>query len=149
MSDYNGPSDLVQIRFTRNWAHNIKAGATYWATYYPEVGHFYIGAPVYAFIGTHPSHEGLVKIVAAREESPMPDTPPPENPGECESCHYETPALTYCADRILRSIWLCDLCAGTLAGNAAKNPVAYPHADVLRTICYVGNVILAEIRRKP
>jgi ribosomal protein L37AE/L43A len=78
----------------------------------------------------------------------MPDTPTPENPGECESCHYETPALTYSADRILRSIWLCDLCAGTLAGNAAKNPVAYPHADVLRTICYVGNVILAEIRRQ-
>ncbi len=44
---------------------------------------------------------------------------------------------------------LCCLCAATHAGSAIDFPQQYaPNViDTLKTICYVGNVILAEIRK--
>lgn len=78
-----------------------------------------------------------------------------EKPEDCDSCHYETPRLTRYADRVAaismggRVLWLCPLCAETLAGNAARWPEQYrDRGDVLRTICYVGNVILDTLKSK-
>lgn len=46
-------------------------------------------------------------------------------------------------------MWLCRLCASTLAGNAYDYPEQYQgQAAVLKTICYVGNTILAEVKKK-
>ena len=42
--------------------------------------------------------------------------------------------------------WLCSLCRSTLAGVAYEYPEQYPGQEVaLRTICYIGNVILEAI----
>jgi hypothetical protein len=77
----------------------------------------------------------------------------PEKPDECDACHFETKALTYYGrERPLRGErehkWLCDLCASTNSGNTLEYPEQWPDrsADVLRTVCYVGNVILAAVR---
>ena len=69
-------------------------------------------------------------------------------PEECNSCAYETQELTFYDPRPgnVEGPWLCDLCAGTLAGSAAERPEAYRDPVVLQTICYVGNVILDAIR---
>ncbi len=71
-------------------------------------------------------------------------------PEECNSCGYETAALTR-YERTTRQgepFWFCALCAGTIAGNAAEHPTHFEDAGAtLQTICYVGNVILDAIRR--
>lgn len=77
-----------------------------------------------------------------------------EKPEQCESCQFETDAIK--AYRTTRNFprgpcpdkWLCDLCASTIAGNAHEYPEQFPGThDVVRTICFVGNAILAEIRK--
>lgn len=73
-------------------------------------------------------------------------------PEECESCHFETSALTMYEDRLAkpdrREMWFCELCAGTMAGIHARNG-SYPDQGLtLQTICYVGNVILDTIRKR-
>jgi hypothetical protein len=40
----------------------------------------------------------------------------------------------------------CRLCAETLCGNALYHPNMYP-GDVLRSISYIGNVLLAAIKK--
>jgi hypothetical protein len=34
-----------------------------------------------------------------------------------------------------------------MSGNASRDPENYPQKDVLHTICYVGNVVLAALRK--
>ncbi len=63
---------------------------------------------------------------------------------DCESCGFEA-KLKDCFDGKFR---LCSLCAGTLTGNAMAYPAQYEHSDVMKTICYVGNVLLAEIKKQ-
>jgi hypothetical protein len=75
-------------------------------------------------------------------------------PEECDSCHFQTDDLKMYHDRIagLRHPekadgWLCELCASTLAGNAWRWPEQYGDSgNTMRTVCYVGNVVLAAIR---
>lgn len=83
-----------------------------------------------------------------------------EKPDECDCCQFETSDLTdygYARDgRDGRAMspedmghkWLCDLCAGTMAGNAYEHPRSFEPGTfvVLKTICYVGNAILRAIR---
>lgn len=79
-----------------------------------------------------------------------------EKPEECDSCHYKTAALTRYDDRIAglngrdkETAWLCKLCASTLAGNAYRYPEQYRDSgNTMRTICYVGNVILDALTSK-
>ncbi len=70
-------------------------------------------------------------------------------PEICQSCAYETDRLKYYpfALRQEEGMWLCELCASTHAGNACEYPNQYPERKTLATICYVGNVILAAIRK--
>lgn len=77
--------------------------------------------------------------------------------GECSSCGFETEALqSYPNHRTQyddaytdesRRKWICALCASTAAGSALDYPTHYPEGTTLKTICYVGNVILAALRR--
>ena len=73
-----------------------------------------------------------------------------ENPGECDGCHFGTQALTAYPRRFPdngEQKWLCRLCESTPCGAAVTFPKQYPEANVLRTICYVGNVILAALEQ--
>lgn len=75
-----------------------------------------------------------------------------EKPEECEGCHYETAELTfYKAPPAGASAWLCRLCAGTRTGALRQYPPnsrSFDNVLMLETVCYVGNVILAELRRR-
>lgn len=76
----------------------------------------------------------------------------PEKPEECDGCHFETPLLTryyedFCHEGRHVS-WLCRLCANTTTGNAVRWPEQYGHKDLLKTICYVGNVLLEAVTPK-
>lgn len=74
---------------------------------------------------------------------------------ECWSCGWETLDLEayptaprpYDISEENKGKWLCDLCASTLTGSALDYPTHYD-APTLRTICYVGNAILATLRSK-
>ena len=66
----------------------------------------------------------------------------------CDSCNYETKELEFYPFNMREDgSWLCELCAGTLAGNALEYPEQFRDRRILQTICYVGNVILAKIRK--
>lgn len=77
-----------------------------------------------------------------------------EKPEECESCRFETSELTeYRADDQIgrfegRTKWVCDLCASTETSRILDYPRQFEgQAETMRTICYVGNVLLTALRR--
>ena len=81
-----------------------------------------------------------------------------ENPGECECCGYATKKLRY-FEKLPTTIagggrvregdfWYCELCCSTPASNADRYPGQYADTDAMKTICYVGNVLLAAIKAK-
>lgn len=90
--------------------------------------------------------------------SRTPEDERPEKLEKCDCCGYETTALEFYDppgfvgqnSKILwpKGKWLCWLCAATPASTHADYMMLYDgeHVDTLRTICYVGNVILAAIR---
>lgn len=81
-----------------------------------------------------------------------------KEPTPCESCGYETPHLkNYPIGPPARPgslprdepRWLCDLCARTMTSVAMQHPNQYRgEVEGMRTICYVGNAILAAIDGK-
>ncbi len=74
---------------------------------------------------------------------------PQERPDECESCGYETDLKAYSMCRSLPKSeykWLCNLCAGTMAGNAYEYPEQYENVPLFQTVCYVGNAILDAVK---
>lgn len=82
----------------------------------------------------------------------------PENPGECQCCGYVTKKLVYFPDldttiagggKIIRSdFWFCDLCCSTYVSTRYRYPGSSPDIDVMRTVCYVGNVLLAQLEKR-
>lgn len=79
-----------------------------------------------------------------------------EQPEQCDACHFKTPLVKpYRNQRVgmgFRTdpetgthVWFCHLCAETLSGNARQWPEQYANADVLNTLCYIGNAILREL----
>jgi hypothetical protein len=86
--------------------------------------------------------------------TPIPPTPT----NECEACGFETELTEYprrgydpakhSANEATKQI--CALCAGTLCGGVADLDFVrhQEHADVLRAISYVGNVILRELAKR-
>jgi len=72
--------------------------------------------------------------------------------GECDSCHFETALTAF--DTPPMASWdgkknLCKLCSSTLTSNALDYPSQYRRdGRVMQTVCYVGNAILAELRRE-
>lgn len=73
-----------------------------------------------------------------------------EKPAECMACQFETTNLTrYEMGYPIRAWWLCNLCAYTPAANAAIYPSQYEgQVETMKTINYVGNCILAALKRK-
>ena len=73
-------------------------------------------------------------------------------PDECESCNYETDALRWYEVMDLTrqgfGHWYCGLYAGTLTSHSVEYPRANEgQAEMMRTICYVGNAIIAAVNR--
>lgn len=68
--------------------------------------------------------------------------------GECDSCHYHTTLEEYESQLIPKGKpkLLCFLCANTAAGTAIDYPNFYPDKNTMRTVCFVGNVILDAIK---
>lgn len=82
----------------------------------------------------------------------------PENPEQCDSCGFETLDLKAYGNSSYslgtRSgqgeshKWLCSLCAGTMTGTAYEYPEQFRgEINTMRAVCYIGNAILAEIRK--
>lgn len=76
-----------------------------------------------------------------------------EKPTVCDCCSFETTKLTaYDHEGALKrgaQKWLCDLCAETEAGRMLDYPSQFEgQAATIRTVCYVGNVILATLKRR-
>jgi hypothetical protein len=90
MSNYNGPSRRVRVRFKRDWSvmSPVKAGEYFDAWFYPELGTYYIGDPIYAHIGSHPLHRGLLEVVGDGEDPPQPAWLPAhlKLPDPCPTC---------------------------------------------------------------
>jgi hypothetical protein len=69
----------------------------------------------------------------------------------CDCCGFRTRTKKYEKDWTReepkpKKMDLCDLCANTYAGNTLQYP--RDNADILKAICYVGNSIIEEIRKK-
>jgi hypothetical protein len=71
---------------------------------------------------------------------------------DCESCGY--PAYDVQTYTRLRpdatngkTKHLCGLCASTHTGTGHEYPSHYPGTEVMKVVCYVGNVILEELRK--
>lgn len=76
-----------------------------------------------------------------------------EKPDECEGCYYPTKTLKSYARRepigTQEKKWLCDLCASTECGSAVDYPRQFEsQRSAMRTTCYVGNVILTELKKR-
>lgn len=69
--------------------------------------------------------------------------------GDCDSCRCEDVAVTeYPATHFSAAKRVCELCAKTMTSTW----VDYSHTnkdalEVMRTVCYVGNIILRELRK--
>lgn len=77
-----------------------------------------------------------------------------ERPDECENCAFETTVKPYRVYRGFPNVsykWLCELCAGTPAGNAYEYPEQFRNVPLFQTVCYVGNAILHALatRKEP
>lgn len=76
-----------------------------------------------------------------------------EKPESCYACGFETTELLEVKNHRNpiepESMWFCDLCASTHSATAYEYPSNFPDrsGDVLHTICYIGNVILQEIKK--
>lgn len=68
----------------------------------------------------------------------------------CVSCGFDPSELHEARIEFSKKpkppVFLCTLCYSTHAGNATLYPDQYPEGKVLRHMCYLANVILAELR---
>ena len=77
-----------------------------------------------------------------------------EKPEECECCEFKTAELkAYRSDKNFpqerdEKKWLCDLCASTMTGAFHDYPEQHDRDSlyVMKTVCYVGNAIIAAIK---
>ena len=66
---------------------------------------------------------------------------------ECESCHFDDPVgvlKVFKDGRPVRELWLCEICSGTMAGNAAFWPEQY-EGSLLRAVAWIGNRIRKDL----
>jgi hypothetical protein len=80
-----------------------------------------------------------------------------EKPDQCQCCGFSTSALTAYPDMTTTTLagggstvrddfWYCELCASTMASTFSRYPGQAPsNTEVLKTVCYVGNTILATL----
>lgn len=76
-----------------------------------------------------------------------------EKPEECDCCGFVTKKLQKFANQdttiggggktVKSDFWYCDLCCSTPASTYDRYPNQEPsNTTVMKTICYVGNVLL-------
>lgn len=66
----------------------------------------------------------------------------------CDFCGYETTELEFIeAPFTGNNGHVCKLCFSTFAGNALIYPNQYDNKEVMMQISFVGNTILAEIKK--
>ncbi len=76
-----------------------------------------------------------------------------EKPDECECCGFETEELIaypfpfMFSDLDTTHQWACAFCNDTRASHANAHPENYRDPQMLKAICYIGNAIIAEIRK--
>ncbi len=72
-----------------------------------------------------------------------------ERIGECDCCQFEPVLIRDYQMGVLtrnETKSLCNLCAGTMAGNAYEYPEQYRgQKETLMAICHVGNAILGKL----
>lgn len=74
--------------------------------------------------------------------------------GDCDSCRSQNVEVGEYRQQwpvgSNKTKWLCDLCAGTVAGVWMEYPDQHDHEniEIMRTINYVGNALLGRIGRK-
>jgi len=70
-----------------------------------------------------------------------------EKPDECDSCSFTTQELTIVeapyADN--PTAWFCNVCYGSLAGNAYLYPSQYDQGAVLRHVALCTNMVLQKL----
>lgn len=70
-----------------------------------------------------------------------------DKPEQCEACGFDTENLQSC--RMFNKqgeeyyLWFCDLCINTKSAISVMYPSnSLDISDVLKTLCYLGNVII-------
>ena len=69
--------------------------------------------------------------------------------GECNCCGYDTELKA--VKNIIpeeESYYLCEICRSTLIGNLLFYPGGYENHPLLKSVAYIGNMILDEVRKK-
>ncbi|HEX2242023.1 MAG TPA: hypothetical protein VHK27_01955 [Gammaproteobacteria bacterium] len=77
-------------------------------------------------------------------------------PDACECCNFETKELKpyetnrYFPKQPVETKWICKLCADTMTGAFSDYPNQHnaDSLEIMKTICHVGNAILAELKKK-
>lgn len=75
---------------------------------------------------------------------------------ECNCCMFETTELTFYKPQTggidQEGRWLCELCASTMTSHwddySFRRRDSGDVIEVMKTICYVGNKILSELKKK-
>jgi hypothetical protein len=68
----------------------------------------------------------------------------------CDSCGYDTACTEHKAPigSLGITAWFCALCVASQAGNAYQcQQHPRDHLRTMRVVCYVGNAVIAEMRR--
>ena len=74
------------------------------------------------------------------------------DPIACRSCGQDAPVLkTESLNYPKKTLYLCELCARTIAGNVCSYPSQHPHGEVMQHQCAVGNLLIGRLqfRRRP
>lgn len=61
----------------------------------------------------------------------------------CHACDYETVLKEYPGKKEDGPIFLCKICAGTVAGNAYT--YQYEHSAIYGLVAHIGNMVLDKI----
>lgn len=69
---------------------------------------------------------------------------------QCDACKFEgVPVKAYTDSGVgiqPQTLMLCEVCASTVIGNMARNPQLYQNYALYRTLGWVANKILVEMR---
>jgi hypothetical protein len=68
---------------------------------------------------------------------------------ECDCCQFSPVEVTRYTSQFPgepTEAWYCDLCAGTITSREASGRGGYERTVILKTICHVGNAIIAAIK---
>lgn len=71
---------------------------------------------------------------------------------KCDCCQFESVLVTRYTSQFPgepSEAWYCDLCAGTITSRPTSGQSDYERKVILKTICHVGNAIIAALKHPP